>query len=98
MKQRAAASLAVQSAPWWQGETAISVSAIPQHVPARPDGDPSKLETKWRPVSAATAWRWTLRGIGGVRIRRFRTGGTWCTTLQELARWQAALTEAAVVA
>lgn len=75
-----------QRAPWWRGETSIRVSDIPRHVPPTPTG---------RAVNASTAWRWTLRGIRGVRIRRFRVGGTWCTTLEELARWQAALTAAA---
>lgn len=74
------------ASPWWNGETSIRVSDIPRHVPASPSG---------QPVNASTAWRWTLRGVRGIRIRRFRIGGTWCTTSEELARWQAALTSAA---
>lgn len=71
---------------WWIGETAIRVADIPKHVPAQADG---------RQIGVATAWRWTLRGVGGIAIRRFRVGGSWCTTLQEIARWQQALTAAA---
>ena len=69
--------------PWWTGETAIRVSDIPNHVPRLPSG---------RKVSVASAYRWTLAGLDGVRLRRFKVGGSWCTTLEELVRWQDALT------
>lgn len=77
--------LAADPTAWWAHERAIRVSSIPGHVPTLPDG---------RRVSVATAWRWSLRGLHGLRIRRFKTGGTWCTTVEELGRWQAALTAA----
>jgi hypothetical protein len=89
-KQRASGCSPARStaSAWWVGESSIRVSDIPRHVPRQANG---------RPVSAATAWRWTLRGLRGVCIRRFKVGGTWCTTLEELTRWQAALTWAAEV-
>jgi hypothetical protein len=68
---------------WWIGEKAIRVSSIPQHIPTLPDG---------RLVSTATAWRWTNRGLYGMCIRRFRVGGAFCTTIEELARWQQSIT------
>lgn len=74
-----------QRGAWWLDEAKIRVSDIPSHVPTVVGG---------RKVSKATAWRWTLHGIRGLRIRRFRVGGVWCTTLEELGRWQAALTDA----
>lgn len=46
-------------------------------------------------MSIASAYRWTTAGLRGVRLRRFRVGGNWCTTTEELARWSAALTAAA---
>ncbi|MBL8738579.1 MAG: DUF1580 domain-containing protein, partial [Planctomycetes bacterium] len=48
-----------------------------------------------RRVSIASVYRWTTAGLHGVRLRRFRVGGCWCTTTEELARWSAALTAAA---
>jgi hypothetical protein len=45
-------------------------------------------------VHAATIYRWCTAGIGGVVLRRFRAGGCWATTAQELTRFQLALTEA----
>jgi hypothetical protein len=74
------------SAPWWHGEHGIRINDVPKHVPPRPDG---------RPISAATAWRWTLRGVRGIAIRRYRVGGNWCTTVEELRRWECALSAAA---
>lgn len=76
-------------APWWGSETAVRLSDLPRHLPPLPKG---------RHVSVASVYRWTLAGVHGIRLRRFRAGGgAWATTLQELARWQAALTAAAGV-
>jgi hypothetical protein len=71
---------------WWVGEDQIRISSIPAEVPRCPDG--SK-------VSLASVYRWSLRGLNGVRLRRYRCGGVWCTTRQEITRWQAALTACA---
>jgi len=84
-QQRTRARAASHPTPWWLDEAKIRVSDIPSHVPSLLGG---------RKVSKATAWRWTLHGVRGLRIRRFRVGGAWCTTLEELGRWQAALTAA----
>lgn len=74
------------NAAWWAGETAIRVGDIPKHVPTQTTG---------KRISVATAYRWTTAGAGGVRIRRFKVGSSWCTTTEELLRWQQAVTELA---
>lgn len=71
------------SAQWWSHEDKIRVTSIPQYVPPAPDG---------RRISKAATFRWTTRGLRGVRLRRFKIGGAWHTTLQELDRWSALLT------
>jgi hypothetical protein len=72
-----------RSGAWWVGEDQLRISAVPAEVPRCADG--SK-------VSLASVYRWSLRGLNGVRLRRYRSGGAWCTTKQEVARWQFALT------
>lgn len=84
--RRVSPSPRAASAPWWAGEQAIRISDVPRHIPPLPDG---------RRVSLASVYRWSLNGLRGVRLRRFKVGGTWCSTTQELARWSAALTAAA---
>ena len=74
------------AAPWWAGEAAVRITDLPRHLPARPDG---------KHVSIASCFRYSLHGVRGVRLRRFRCGGAWCTTLEEVRRWQAAQTAAA---
>lgn len=69
---------------WWMNETHVPLALAPQHVPVRADG---------RRTSVATIYRWTTGGVQGVRLRRFRGGGRgWCTTVEELQRFLAALT------
>ena len=75
--------VAKNAAPWWVGETHITLSAVPRHLPQRDDG---------RAWSVSSAYRWSTEGHCGVRLRRFRSApGQWSTTVEELARWQAAL-------
>lgn len=72
--------------PWWSGETAIPLHEVPARLPRRRTG---------RPVTLSTVYRWTsTAGVGGVRLRRFRPAGVrgYATTLEELARFSAALT------
>lgn len=71
------------STAWWIGEDAICLSALPRHLPHRHDG---------RRISVATCYRYALSGVCGVRLRRFRVGSGWATTLQEVSRWQRAVT------
>jgi hypothetical protein len=72
---------------WWSSENPVRLSAVPHLIPSLPDG---------RPVSVATIYRWALKGVRGVRLRRFRaTAGTWATTEEEVARFQRRLTDAA---
>ena len=72
--------------PWHLGETAIRLACLPQHLPPLPSGGR---------VSQATAYRWALNGLHGIRLRRFKIGGSWHTTLEELERWSEAITAAA---
>ena len=74
---------------WWNGEAAVRISALPSVIPPLPDG---------RKVSVATCWRWTLRGLHGLRLRRFKIGSSWHTTREEVTRWSQALTASAEVA
>ena len=81
------ASHASDAFPWWTGETQIRFSDLPRVLPRKPDGSR---------VSIASAYRYGLQGVRGVRLRRFRVGGNaWATTLEEVARWQRVLTVAA---
>jgi hypothetical protein len=73
--------------PWWRGETPVLIADLPYHLPRRPNG---------KRLGLSTVWRWTLAGQRGVRLRRFHAGTNWATTLEELARFQAALTEVSV--
>jgi len=79
-------SCSTRPACWWTGEHQTRLSDLPRYLPPLPDG---------RRVSIASVYRWTTAGLRGVRLRRFRIGGVWCTTTEELARWSAALTAAA---
>ena len=71
---------------WHSGESAVRLASLPQHLPRLPSGDC---------VSQATAYRWALSGLYGIRLRRFKIGGSWHTTLEELTRWSEAITSAA---
>lgn len=70
---------------WWQNEDAIRLSILNRNVPSRRSG---------RAITPKQVYCWCLYGVRGIKLRRFRCGGAWCTTKQEFARWQVALTEA----
>lgn len=72
--------------PWWFAEDQIQLSDVPRILPPLPNG---------RRKSLAAVYRWTTAGLLGIRLGRYRCGGVWCTTRQELARWQASLTASA---
>lgn len=70
--------------PWFGGETPIPLQLVPRHLPPSGTGAPR---------STQTIYRWTTIGVRGVRLRRFRGGGSgWCTTVQEIERFLSALT------
>lgn len=71
---------------WWAGEDVVRVSCLARHLPTMHNG---------KPPSRRSVYWWTTAGVFGVVLRRFKSGGQWCTTKQEIVRWQAALTEAA---
>jgi hypothetical protein len=68
---------------WWAGESPVRLSDLPRLLPPLPSG---------ARTSAASIYRWTTRGLGGVRLRRFKHGGGWATTAEELLRFQQART------
>jgi Protein of unknown function (DUF1580) len=43
--------------------------------------------------SAATLWRWSLKGVQGVRLETAKIGGRRYTTIEALDRFAATLTE-----
>jgi hypothetical protein len=81
--QRSTQRVARASSPWFEGEDQVRLSDLPRLIPPLPGG---------RRVSIASCYRWTTAGLHGVRLRRFKAAGSWATTSQELARWQAAQT------
>ncbi len=66
-------------AAWWANERQVRMSVLPNHLVPNADG------TR---VTLPTVYRWTTHGIQGQKLRRFRIGGAWGTTLEEVARWQ----------
>ena len=69
--------------PWWSGEEVLALHEVPHRIPPRTDG---------RRRSTSSVYRWSVAGVAGVRLRRFKAAGRgWATTAQELARWQAAV-------
>jgi len=74
-----------RQAPWWTGEKPIRLGDVAKHVPRRPNG---------RRMSIQSIFRWTTAGVAGVRLRRFRAPGCWATTVEEVHRFLAAVTEA----
>jgi hypothetical protein len=47
------------------------------------------------PVHVSTVWRWSLRGVRGVRLECIMRGGTRFTSRQAITRFLAATTAAA---
>ena len=68
-----------ESTPWWIGETMIPLSGVPKYCPRR--------------VHRSAVYRWTEGGLQGVYLRWFQAGGTRATTVEELNRFFAALTQ-----
>ena len=74
---------------WWLGEVQVPFALAPSHFPPRGTGEP---------VTVSTIYKYSTAGIGGVRLRRFKGGGCWCTSVEEIARFQLALTALAEAA
>lgn len=72
--------------PWWAGEEVVALGAVPNLLPQKLDG---------RRHTVQSVYNWTTVGLRGVRLRRFKAAGSYATTREELARWQAAITEIA---
>ncbi len=60
-------------------------SRFPDHVPGR----------NGNPVHHVTVEQWRRRGLHGLHLETLMVGGRRCTSLQALARFYAAVTEAA---
>jgi len=69
--------------PWWAGESPVRLSDLPRLLPPLPSGARTSIKS---------IYRWSTRGLGGVRLRRFKHGGGWATTAEELLRFQQART------
>src|SRR5262245_26376611 len=79
-----AAAAAAAATPWWILETTIRFADVPDHLEKQGGG---------RRYDLSTVYRWSTVGVYGVRLRRFRTSPRgWCTTLEELQRFAAAMT------
>ena len=44
-------------------------------------------------VAISTVWRWSLRGVHGIRLETLKVGGTLCTSVAALQRFFDAVTE-----
>ena len=67
-------------------EHLLTLSAAAREVPNRDSG---------RGVNVSTVWRWSLRGIRGVRLQTEMRGGIRYTSREALRRFFAATTAAA---
>ena len=75
---------ATPCAIWFANEHKICVSDIPDHVPRRKGKKPHR----------SVGYRWARSGSAGIRLRTFRAL-VLCTTVEELDRFFAAVTQAA---
>ncbi len=69
-------------------------SAVPEDERLLPVSTAVELETGYRPTPS-TAWRWTKKGVGGVRLKTSVLGGRPVTTRQLVREFVAATTAAA---
>jgi hypothetical protein len=65
-------------------EQVFPLPELPNHVPQR----------NGRRLSIATAYRWSLNGVRGVKLETVQIGGARYTSLEALQRFAAALTAA----
>ena len=63
-------------------ETLISLAEVPKLLPKNRNG---------KPISRATIWRWTLRGVKGVVLETFDCGGFKATSREAVTRFLVAL-------
>ena len=59
-------------------EHLISVREVPRLLPPRPNG---------KRIHFSAVYRWTLRGVRGVRLESIRIGGTTYTSAEALQRF-----------
>jgi hypothetical protein len=64
-------------------ENLIAIRDVPRRLPPRPNG---KL------LHISAVYRWTLRGLKGVRLETVRIGGTTYTSREALQRFSERLT------
>jgi hypothetical protein len=69
-----------------QHEHLLTLSAAAREVPNRASG---------RGVNVSTPWRWSLRGIRGIKLDTILIGGTRYTSREALQRFFVATTAAA---
>ena len=59
-------------------ETLIPLRDAPRHLPARPNG---------KRVHVSACYRWTSRGVCGVRLEAIKIGGSTYTSIEALQRF-----------
>lgn len=64
-------------------ETLIPLRDVPAHLPPRPGG---------KRIHVSAVYRWTQRGVQGIRLETIRVGGTTYTSVEALQRFADALT------
>ena len=67
-------------------EELLTLSAAARRLPGRRSG---------KCLAASTLWRWSVRGIGAVRLEAVRIGGTTYTSAEALQRFAERTTAAA---
>lgn len=67
-------------------ETPISLAEAASLVPRRRGG---------KRCNVATVYRWTAKGVRGVKLESYQCGGSRCTSREALQRFFARLTQAA---
>ncbi|MBL8829595.1 MAG: DUF1580 domain-containing protein [Planctomycetaceae bacterium] len=67
-------------------ETPISLAEADGLVPRRRGG---------KRCNVATVYRWTVKGVRGIKLESYQCGGSRCTSREALSRFFARLTQAA---
>ncbi len=60
-----------------QSETVIPLTKAAKRVPSR----------NGRTVHVSTIWRWTMRGVHGIKLESLLVGGTRCTSVEAIGRF-----------
>src|SRR4051812_48707200 len=67
-----------------RSESLFTLTEVPEHVP----------KARGRRIHTSTIWRWTKRGIRGVKLETIRIGGRTYTSTEALSRFFLVLSQA----